>query len=190
MASPHGPPIVVFTLIPLNELHVQHMVRVSRLVAQWNGNRVGRRKIHLITDNFTLARETLTAHDQQHNAKSALATGNAGLFWPDSGVTWVRPNEIRVGQNIRTLAHETAHAIVPGDHPRTWRRMYALLLPLWWKAFRPHDDVGLNLRFEITHVTRRYTGKRMSADRQQAEVDAHVKASVRTYDRWEHLVIN
>lgn len=189
MTFSHDLPIVVFTLIPMDEQRVKHMVRVSRLVAQWNGNRVGQRKIHLITDNFTLARETLTVHDQEHNAKSTLVRGNAGLFWPDSGVVWIRPNEIQVGQNIRSLAHEMAHAIVPGFHPRTWRRMYSLLLPLWWKAFRPYDHLG-NIRLEIAHVTRRYAGGRMSDERQRDEVDHHVTATGRSYHRWIHLVLD
>lgn len=183
-------PIIAFTKISLCEQTVREMVSVSRTVARWNGNHVGRRPINLITDDFTLARASLTAFDQKHHAKKALAKENSGLFWPVSGVMWARGNELRVGQNIRTFAHEMAHAVVPGCHTRAWRRMYAILLPLWWKAFRPWDDFGLNLRFEVAHVTRVYVGKRMSTDRQHAEVDTHVIAANRAYHRWAHLVIN
>lgn len=183
-------PIIAFTKILMCEESVREMVSVSRTVARWNGNRVGCRPINLITDDFTLARESLTAYDQRHHAKSVLAKSNSGLFWPDSGVMWARANELRVGQNIRTFAHEMAHAIVPGCHARAWRRMYGILLPLWWKAFRPYDDFGLNLRFEIAHVTRTYGGNRMSVDRQREEVDTHVIAANRAYHRWAHLVIN
>lgn len=183
-------PLVVLTQIPMNQDRIRSMVRVSRLVAQWNGNRTGRCPVNIITDDFQLARDALVQADASYAKKKAavLRKKNAGLFWPDSGVMWIRPNEFRVGQNIRSLTHEMAHAIVPGEHPCTWRRMYGMLLPLWWKAFRPYDDFGLNIRFEIAHITRVYTGTRMSADRQREEVDTHVIAANRAYHRWAHLL--
>ena len=186
-------PLVVFTRIPADPDLVRKMVGVSRLVARWNGNRVGRRPINLITDDFELARAALTDHDERAFADEQMSIelkrDNSGLFWPDSGVMWSRANEFRVGQNIRTFSHETAHAIVRGEHHCGWRRMYSMLLPLWWKAFRPWDDFGLNLRFEIAHVVRHYAGGRMSAERQRLEVDSHVAASNRAFHRWAHLIV-
>ena len=186
-------PLVVFARIPADPDLVRKMVGVSRLVAQWNGNRLGRRPVNLITDDFELARASLTAFDERAFADEEtsieLKRDNSGLFWPDSGVLWSRPTEFRVGQNIRTFAHEMAHSIVRGEHHRGWRRIYSMLLPLWWKAFRPWDDFGLNLKFEIAHVVRHYAGQRMSAERQREEVESHVIAANRAFHRWAHLVV-
>lgn len=184
-------PIVQLINICACETTVRELVRVSRLVARWNGNDpVHRRAINLITDDFSLAQAALTDVDFPYTQRKArvLASANSGLFWPHSGVMWIRPGEIRQGQNVLSLAHEMAHAIVPGVHNRTWRRMYAMLLPLWWHALREWDPHGLNLRFEIAHVVRHYAGKRLTADRQREEVDGHVIAADRAYHRWAHLI--
>lgn len=187
-------PLVIFTRTPVDPDLVRKMICASRTVARWNGNHVGRRRINLVTDDFELALASLTDYDEATYADDSTAAGlalnNSGLFWPHSGVIWARASEFRAGQNIRTFAHEVAHSIAVGEHPRAWRRMYALLLPLWWKAFRPQDDFGLNLRFEIAHVVRHYAGKRMSIESQRQEVDTHVIAANRAYHRWVHLVIN
>lgn len=183
MAQPTVP-IIALTQITLAEDKIRELIRVSRLVARWNGNFVNRRRIHLITDDFSLATAGLLPEDSRH-VRSEHATQNTGLFWPHSGVMWLKPRD--TNDVIKTLAHEVAHSVSPGHHPHTWRRAYSILLPLWWQAFYPSDTLTLNMWFEISHITRRYA-KRMSATRRRDEVIRHVNASDRAFARWSHLV--
>lgn len=178
-------PLVIFTRIPMRQDRIRKLVALSRHVARWNGNQRGLRPINLITDDFVLARDALLHADFTYAQKQpTLSADNSGLFWAHSGVLWVRPYEERSGANVRTLAHEMAHAATLGHHHRGWRRMYALLLPLWWRALRPWDEFGINLRFELHHVTKHYAGQRMDLVRRREEVNSHLVASNRSLDRW------
>lgn len=184
-------PIVVFTRATLCESNVRRMVGVSRTVARWNGNRTHRR-VNLITDDFDTARAALTVVDRDQT-RATLAQNNTGLFWPHSGVIWCSSirstgHPRRVDEIARSIVHEIGHSATRGHHPREWRRMYAILLPLWWQALQPYGK--MSLRYEVESIVHAYAGKRLSLERQYEEIDSHMRAADRTFARWVDLAAN
>jgi len=156
------------------------MVTLSRTIARWNGNHTGRSPINLITDDLTLAQRALTVGDQRHSSRKNLAD-NRGVFWPYSGVIWTQPHPHDAADDVRTLAHEMAHAIVEGDHNRRWRRMYAMLLPLWWRALRPWDGIPHTYE-EATQIVMNY--RKVNEDRDLDEINSLAASTERALDRW------
>lgn len=178
-------PIVAFSNIILCESTIRHMVGVSRTVARWNGNR-SRRPVALITDDFSLARDAMTVEDQRYNSRHTLAQENSALFWPDSGIIWIEPRTTSIS-TVRSLAHEVAHSCTRGHHAFTWRRMFAMLLPLWWRAFGVNYGMH-DLKFEIDYIVLKHAAQRMTPDRQREEVRQHMIAADRATTRWAHLI--
>jgi hypothetical protein len=104
------------------------------------------------------------------------------------------------GNALTTLTHEVAHALTQGSHGYTWRRMFALLLPLAWKTFDhpagpASGEMWLNVRDMMFNAVERYAvryaggyvGSSYDAeyatrvDKIIAETDKHIAAAQRYF---------
>ena len=182
MGSHSTQPEIIFARLPYRSDDISTLVGLSQDVARWNGNTTWQRPLRLITDDLDLA---ITESRDPIRADQYL-----GMNWPGSGVIWINGERRSRESTTRTLAHEMAHQLTRGAHGYTWRRMYVMLAPLWWRVLcRPWFLSDLNVSAEAQRTVVRYrraTGLLHGEfrDRVSSETVKHAQAAQRAWNRW------
>lgn len=187
---------------------VQALIDVAFDVAQWNGNkRSVRDEVYALTDSLDVVRSyPVKSHKNDETNWGCCYYfsywDGAGHRTVHSSVIYVKPD---APERTETLAHEIAHALTAGVHGFTWRKMYAMLLPLAYDAVDPPlpgvvgDDPWRHaIPYRVHYVVRRYgiryesgyvqgsdafaVDYRLRAEKIDAEVARHMRSARRCYD--------
>ncbi len=132
---------------------IHHLIEASRTVLRANHNRSWDAKISLITDNVKLAHVRLPNPKWHINPDDRSKKIWYGFCWNtyEGHVLWFDNRWQRIrSEAVRTLCHEVAHALVNSSvHGQTWRRAYALMLPLWLQVMDPPRPKQLTIREQV-----------------------------------------
>lgn len=194
---------VALTQYAWTEAQVIEFIDVAFRVAAHNRNRRGVcQRVACVTDDINVAYEYPVK-------KSKTDSTNYGTcfycsHWNPAAGELVRYAVIHLMKNrgdaaVTTLTHEVAHALTQGAHGYTWRRMFALLLPLAWKIFEypldSSDHMWMRIRNAVFNAVKRY-GVRYEdgwsssdydaayvsrVDKLNAETEKHVNAARRYF---------
>lgn len=187
---------------------VQALIDVAFDVARWNGNKRGvRDEVYALTDSLDVVRSyPVKSHK---NDETNWGCCYYFSYWDGvehrtvgSSVIYVNPN---APEKIETLAHEIAHALTAGVHGFTWRKMYAMLLPLTYDAvelslpgYVGDDPWRHAIPYRVFNAVRRYGVRYESgvvgqsnasygtyafrAEKIDTEVRRHMRSARRCYD--------
>lgn len=175
---------------------------IADTVRTWNGNVKGVHDVRLVTHDIDRAHAlgVYPAHTAKHMSSWGVHFPLPTYWDPITrthvrrSVIWISPRHVGHTERARTLIHEFAHANSATSHGFSWRRMYALLLPLGSALL--DVDLTSNLRDQIHGNVLRYA-KRYSQtswtwreidEKINAETDKHHAASHRCIKQFEHLV--
>jgi hypothetical protein len=123
------------------DVDINRALEVAYRVVRLNGNRRGvRDRVVCVTDSLDVVH---TYSVRKHkNDTTNLGCCYYTTWWdPEACVSvtaaiiYVNPVRDHGDGHVFTLTHEVAHALTQGSHGYTWRRMYALLLPLFCDIF-------------------------------------------------------
>jgi hypothetical protein len=200
---------VELTLIGWSDAEINRAVETAYNVARLNGNRRGvRDRITCVTDSL----DVVHTYDVKRHKNDATNLGCCYYtkWWePETrsmvtaAIIYVNPKRDHGDGQLFTFTHEVAHALTQGAHGYTWRRMYTLLLPLFWRIFdhpsgpasgRMWLDLEQSCHNTVARYGVRYAHGYVRAgvdedwlsrfDKIDREVRQHVAAARRYYDRY------
>lgn len=173
---------VVFTALPHDPVAVARFTALAAQVARANRNRTWSSTIELVTDDIREAYSRLDPaleNEIEHGRFRGFCWWNDVL---DRSILWLRP-QVDAAAAVATLAHETAHVFARPGHGRTWRRMYALLLPLAVRVVDDREPGWWEIESRLRTVVSRYHHHRDAVARLVEEARL-LRAARASYDRW------
>jgi hypothetical protein len=199
-------PRIAFTRPPWTDDQTYTFLDVAHRVLERNRNRRGVSIIKCITDDL----DTVYEYPVKKGKTDTTNLGTCFYFtyWKPETREYVRSAVIHLDTQrtgvATTFAHEVAHSMTTGTHGYTWRRMFALLLPLAWKHLRPGVDavssgrLWADVTYQLCTDVRRY-GRRYESgwvndssgdegeeylhrsEKIEREVESHLAASKRFF---------